>query len=84
MIKRLIIKYGNAIASLSLALALRYSIGSCRFILHQPEEPAELNDTVIKSVIKPHLLPAEMENIIIKKDDLISSSGKLVIEVEDR
>lgn len=42
MIKRLIIKYGNAIASLSLALALRYSIGSCRFILHQPEEPAEL------------------------------------------
>ena len=44
----------------------------------------KLNDTVIKSVVKLHLLPAEMENIVIKKDEFISDSGKLVIEVEDR
>lgn len=42
MLKRLIMKYGNAIASLSVVLAYRYSIGCCRFILHQPEEPVEL------------------------------------------
>lgn len=44
----------------------------------------KLNDTVIKSVVKPHLLPAEMENVIIKKEEFISDSGKLTIEVEDR
>ena len=44
----------------------------------------KLNDQVIKSVVKLHLLPAEMENIVIKKDEFISDSGKLVIEVEDR
>ena len=43
-----------------------------------------LNDTVIKSVVKPHLLPAEMETLIIKKDDFITNDGTLVIEVEDR
>lgn len=43
-----------------------------------------LNDTVIKSVVKPHLLPAEMETVIIKKDDFITNDGTLVIEVEDR
>lgn len=44
----------------------------------------KLNDNIIKSVVKPHLLPAEMETIIIKKTDFISNEGKLVIEVEDR
>jgi len=44
----------------------------------------KLNDQVIKSVVKPHLLPAEMENVIIKKDEFNSGSGRLVIEVEDR
>ena len=44
----------------------------------------KLNDNVIKSVVKPHLLPAEMETIVLKKEDFISDSGKLTIEVEDR
>ena len=44
----------------------------------------KLNDTVIKTVVRPHLLPAEMENIVVKKEDFVSSEGKLVIEVEDR
>ena len=44
----------------------------------------KLNDQVIKSVVKLHLLPAEMENVIIKKYEFNSDSGKLVIEVEDR
>ena len=42
MLKKLILKYGNAIASLSLSVAFAISNGSCRFILHQPEEPVEL------------------------------------------
>ena len=42
MLKNLIMKYGNILASLSLAVAFRVSSGSCRFILHQPEEPTEL------------------------------------------
>lgn len=44
----------------------------------------KLNDTIVKTVVKPHLLPAEMENIIVKKEEFSSVSGKLVIEVEDR
>ena len=44
----------------------------------------KLNDNVIKSVVKPHLLPAEMETIILKKEDFVNDSGKLTIEVEDR
>lgn len=44
----------------------------------------KINDTVIKSVVKPHLLPAEMETVIVKKDDFVSDDGILVIEVEDR
>ena len=44
----------------------------------------KLNDKVIKSVVRPHLLPAEMENIIVKKEDFVDNEGKLVIEVEDR
>jgi len=44
----------------------------------------KLNDQVIKSVVKPHLLPAEMENVIIKKEEFNGDSGRLVIEVEDR
>lgn len=43
----------------------------------------KLNDEVIKSVFKPHLLPAEMETIIIKKELFKDNVGKLVIEVED-
>ena len=42
MLKRIIMKYGDKIAALSLFLAFAYSRGSCRFILHQPEEPEEL------------------------------------------
>jgi hypothetical protein len=44
----------------------------------------KINDTVVKSVVKPHLLPAEMETVIIKKDDFVVGEGTLVIEVEDR
>lgn len=44
----------------------------------------KLNDNVIKSVVKLHLLPAEMETIVIKKDEFVDSEGKLIIEVEDR
>ena len=44
----------------------------------------KLNDQVIKSVVKLHLLPAEMETIVVKKEEFASSEGKLVIEVEDR
>lgn len=43
-----------------------------------------LNGDVIKSVVKPHLLPAEMETIVVKKDDFVIGNGKLIIEVEDR
>ena len=44
----------------------------------------KLNDTVIKSVVKLHLLPAEMETVVIKKDEFNDVAGNLVIEVEDR
>lgn len=44
----------------------------------------KLNGNVIKSVVKMHLLPAEMETIVIKKDEFVDSEGKLTIEVEDR
>jgi NADPH-dependent 2,4-dienoyl-CoA reductase/sulfur reductase-like enzyme len=44
----------------------------------------KLNGDVIKSVVKPHLLPAEMETIIVKKDEFVNDDGKLIIEVEDR
>jgi len=44
----------------------------------------KLNDKVIKSVVKLHLLPAEMETIVIKKDEFSDVSGNLSIEVEDR
>ena len=44
----------------------------------------KLNGEVIRSVVKPHLLPAEMETISIKKEMFTSSEGELVIDVEDR
>ena len=44
----------------------------------------KLNDNIIKSVVKLHLLPAEMETIVVKKDELADDFGKLTIEVEDR
>ena len=44
----------------------------------------KLNGEVIRSVVKPHLLPAEMETVSIKKELFTSSEGELVIEVEDR
>ncbi len=44
----------------------------------------KINDKVIKSVVKPHLLPAEMETIVVKKDEFIEDNGKLTIGVEDR
>ena len=43
-----------------------------------------LNGEVIRSVVKPHLLPAEMETISIKKDLFTANEGELVVEVEDR
>jgi NADPH-dependent 2,4-dienoyl-CoA reductase/sulfur reductase-like enzyme len=43
-----------------------------------------LNGEVIRSVVKPHLLPAEMETVSIKKEMFTSSEGTLVIDVEDR
>lgn len=43
----------------------------------------KLNDEVIKKIVKPHLLPAEMETLVIKKDDFTCSNGDLTIEVED-
>lgn len=43
----------------------------------------KLNDEVIKKVVKPHLLPAEMENIAIKKENFTCNTGTLTIEVED-
>lgn len=42
MLKKLIMRYGNMIASLSLIVAVRFVFHSCRFLLHQPEEPEEL------------------------------------------
>lgn len=44
----------------------------------------KLNDNVVKSVVKLHLLPAEMETIVVKKDEFKDVSGNLVVEVEDR
>ena len=44
----------------------------------------KLNDQVIKSIVKLHLLPAEMETIVVKKEEFTTNEGKLVIEVEDR
>ena len=44
----------------------------------------KLNDNVIKSVVKLHLLPAEMETIVVKKEEFNDASGNLIIEVEDR
>ena len=44
----------------------------------------KLNGEVIRSVVKPHLLPAEMETIAIKKEMFTSNEGALVIDVEDR
>lgn len=46
--KKVITTYGNTIVSLALFLAVRFSIGSCRFILHQPEEPKELEEYIKK------------------------------------
>ncbi len=44
----------------------------------------KINDQVIKSVVKLHLLPAEMETVVVKKGEFTSNNGKLVIEVEER
>ena len=44
----------------------------------------KLNDEVIRSVVRPHLLPAEMETISIKKELFNATEGELVIDVEDR
>lgn len=44
----------------------------------------KLNGEVIRSVVKPNLLPAEMETVTIKKELFTSGTGELVIDVEDR
>lgn len=43
----------------------------------------KLNDEVIKKVVKPYLLPAEMETIVLNKIDFKCDTGKLIVEVED-
>jgi len=42
----------------------------------------KLNGTIIKSVFRPHMLPAEMETMDIPKDLITVSSGELSVEVE--
>jgi hypothetical protein len=44
----------------------------------------KLNGEVIRSIVKPHLLPAEMETVSIKKELFNTNEGELTIEVEDR
>ncbi|MBR3891524.1 MAG: FAD-dependent oxidoreductase [Bacilli bacterium] len=44
----------------------------------------KLNGEVIRSIVKLHLLPAEMETVSIKKEMFNTDAGKLTIEVEDR
>ena len=44
----------------------------------------KLNGEVIRSIVKLHLLPAEMETVSIKKEMFTTDAGKLTIEVEDR
>jgi len=44
----------------------------------------KLNGEVIRSIVKLHLLPAEMETVSIKKEMFTSDTGELTIEVEDR
>lgn len=44
----------------------------------------KLNGEVIRSIVKPHLLPAEMETVSIKKEMFTANTGELVVEVEDR
>lgn len=44
----------------------------------------KVNGEVIRSVVKPHLLPAEMETISIKKELFTTNDGELIIDVEDR
>ena len=44
----------------------------------------KLNGEVIRSIVRPHLLPAEMETVSIKKEMFTQTKGELVIDVEDR
>lgn len=44
----------------------------------------KLNGEVIRSIVRPHLLPAEMETVSIKKEMFTSNDGELEISVEDR
>ena len=44
----------------------------------------KLNGEVIRSIVKLHLLPAEMETVSIKKEMFTTDTGELTIEVEDR
>lgn len=44
----------------------------------------KLNGEVIRSIVRPHLLPAEMETVSIKKEMFTSNEGELEICVEDR
>lgn len=47
--KKAIAKHGHIIASMALSLAAGFSIGTCRFLLHQPEEPRELREYIKKN-----------------------------------
>ncbi|MDD4123547.1 MAG: hypothetical protein PHD50_01560, partial [Bacilli bacterium] len=42
----------------------------------------KLNDKIIHSIFRPHMLPAEMEIVELKKDLLNCKSGKLLVEIE--
>ena len=59
-----------------------------KFRVREPMENKKivikLNDAIVKSIVKPHLLPAEMETIFVKKEEFKEISGNLIIEVEDR
>ena len=44
----------------------------------------KLNGNPIRSIVRPHLLPAEMETVLIKKELFTEGEGVLEIAVEDR
>lgn len=42
----------------------------------------KLNEEVIYNIFRPHMLPAEMEIVELKKNLLNNKSGKLLVEIE--
>ena len=58
-----------------------------QFRVKRPYRNAEIllkqNGHLIKKVKKPYLLPAEMENLRLKREDLTEPSGTLTLEIAD-